>query len=739
MYHSNHPKSPSRSKTPKGEVNSFSNFRIPSPTFITTQSLTRIPPPAQQRKKERLPSSHSLPGRETQQNHSHQLTSHFIGSHQTQNERKSAKYLPNSSSGPFYNHATQQQQSSNCSMQSYYAGGGNSGSNKASPDTRNHSDHPPNESPKIKRAQVYLPGDHVIFAESPSVPGVPIVYRPEEERQSNPDKLNLDRRKLTVCPILEGEENLRLLNYQHNFIRKIEHVSSLNKLIFLDLYDNQIEEICGLSSLKLLRVLMLGKNKVKKIMNLEELVMLDVLDLHGNQISKIENVNHLLHLRVLNLAGNDLTVVENLVGLNSLSELNLRRNSIKNVYDIDQLPCLQRLFLSFNDIANFHSINCLGKSISLVELSVDGNPYSKNPEYKQTIMQNIANLRQLDMKRLTDEEKRFACITAKREEEKRKEVERLTSMKEKRRVAISNAERQWNQQVNVRSGDSHHCGNSEKFDISPRKGFYNGGPLKIVDSVKSLSSSHLAEIENNSLNLYGSGSLEALEKEWNEKTLSTINTINFKYINFQDIVPLVDKLFNNFPSLNNMNFDMTNISTLNELNWFNLIPHLHDLVITPSGNSVTKLSLWEAYIIYHFSNSQLRTLNGKEITPADKAHSKDIFDPISQILPSKLPSYRLKLMKSMYKNFSPEHMHSIKNPLWVEHDYSDEKNVEAEERLQFSSSYISEVLQNSLLGYRKVKLFNECWDELLSEMISSCLDEMSDLDKFCEASLEKLK
>lgn len=72
------------------------------------------------------------------------------------------------------------------------------------------------------------------------------------------------RRKLTVCPILEGEDQLRLLNYQHNMISKIQHLSSLKRLIFLDLYDNQIEEISGLSSLKSLRVLMLGKNRYWK-------------------------------------------------------------------------------------------------------------------------------------------------------------------------------------------------------------------------------------------------------------------------------------------------------------------------------------------------------------------------------------------------------------------------------------------------------------------------------------------
>ena len=64
-----------------------------------------------------------------------------------------------------------------------------------------------------------------------------------------------------MCPILEGEDQLRLLNYQHNIIQRIQHLNGLKRLIFLDLYDNQIEEISGLASLRSLRVLMLGKNK----------------------------------------------------------------------------------------------------------------------------------------------------------------------------------------------------------------------------------------------------------------------------------------------------------------------------------------------------------------------------------------------------------------------------------------------------------------------------------------------
>ena len=44
-----------------------------------------------------------------------------------------------------------------------------------------------------------LLGDRVVFAESPTAPGVPIVYRLPEERQSNPDRLNLDRLVIIIA------------------------------------------------------------------------------------------------------------------------------------------------------------------------------------------------------------------------------------------------------------------------------------------------------------------------------------------------------------------------------------------------------------------------------------------------------------------------------------------------------------------------------------------------------------
>ena len=58
-------------------------------------------------------------------------------------------------------------------------------------------------------------------------------------------------------------------------------------------------------------------------------------------------------------------------------------------------------FFSFDDIT------CLSNSNSLNELSLDGNPFSVDPSYKQVILRHLSSLRQLDMKRISV---RVKCI-----------------------------------------------------------------------------------------------------------------------------------------------------------------------------------------------------------------------------------------------------------------------------------------------------------------------------------------
>jgi leucine-rich repeat-containing protein 49 len=89
--------------------------------------------------------------------------------------------------------------------------------------------------------------------------------------------LSIDNRQLTACPVLEGEERLRLLNYQNNNIQTITNVGNLPNLIFLDLYNNSIKSMMGLQTVTQLRVLMLGKNKISKVFLMPSLFIARVM------------------------------------------------------------------------------------------------------------------------------------------------------------------------------------------------------------------------------------------------------------------------------------------------------------------------------------------------------------------------------------------------------------------------------------------------------------------------------
>lgn len=115
--------------------------------------------------------------------------------------------------------------------------------------------------------------------------------------------------------------------------------------------------------------------------------------------------------------------------MDSLAELNLRRNRIRMVLDVDNLPSLQRLFLSFNEICSFEDITSLSDSTSLSEISLDGNPITQEQYYKQIVLRHMQQLKQLDMKRVTEEERRIALVMARKEEEKKRESNKTNIMK----------------------------------------------------------------------------------------------------------------------------------------------------------------------------------------------------------------------------------------------------------------------------------------------------------------------
>ncbi|CAH2273786.1 leucine-rich repeat-containing 49 [Pelobates cultripes] len=608
-------------------------------------------------------------------------------------------------------------------------------------------------------------------------PGCPVVHRTPEEKAICPDKLNLERQKLNVCPIIEGEENLRLLYFQHNFITKIQNLSSLQRLIFLDLYDNQIEEINGLSALRSLRVLMLGKNRIKKIANLESLKSLDVLDLHGNQISKIENVSHLGELRVLNLARNFISQVENLNGLDSLTELNLRHNKINLVRDVDTLPSLQLLYLSFNNISRINDILCLADSTSLSDVTLDGNPIAQETWYRQTILGHMLQLRQLDMKRITEEERRTASVLARKEEERKRESHKQALLKEKKRIAICNAARQWDIQQNrvpslASDLESLDCASPshKPCQINGTTSYEFPKEERSIDTVLSSAvqalsviDSHLVELEGDTLCLYGSGALESLDRTWSVQTSGSVCTVSFTFVNFDDIVQVLPKLRIKFPNATHLKFKETNLSTLHQFNALSHLRRLDQLTLDPQGNPVVNFSLWKFYVLFRLNNFNIQKINDVEVTQNDIIMSEKLFGILAYIASSKLPQSKLLAIlgdfrKKPFNQFLEGK--SKKYPAagdesndyrklggdipsraalhYLPQDLLNEKLEEIKEKKAFCHTYVQDLANEAADINMKNESLQKLWPQMFIELVRDAVIEVRDKNSYMKQCLQRI-
>jgi leucine-rich repeat-containing protein 49 len=74
---------------------------------------------------------------------------------------------------------------------------------------------------------------------------------------------------------------------------------------------------------------------------------------------------------------------------------------------------------------------------NLLELALDGNPVAQEAGYRQVVLDNLKGLRHLDLKRVTDEERRVASLQARKVEERIQDEMRKELAMEERQVLTS--------------------------------------------------------------------------------------------------------------------------------------------------------------------------------------------------------------------------------------------------------------------------------------------------------------
>ena len=533
--------------------------------------------------------------------------------------------------------------------------------------------------------------DKILYAELPQIPGVLVVYRKPSERLANPERLNLDRRELTHLPLLEGEEKLRLLNFQHNVIAKIENLVSLPSLIFLDLYSNQIREIGGLHTVPTLRVLMLGKNLIDKIKNLQYLTKLDVLDLHSNQITAIEGVSHLTELRVLNLANNQITFTDNLAGLVSLTELNLRRNKIEAVAGVEALPKLQRLFVSNNRIGALEGVSSLGKCLALGELSLDGNPVATLPGYSQWIEATCQALKILDAGKIAREG---------RESPQKASRAPLSAVQEQpppqsagNPAILATIEQEWKQEIERLRAKGLNC-------FRRRKDLLSECQLQTGN----------AEIEGEThLFLYGNA-LEVLQKP---DFRPSIQHLTFKYVRFDLLTQqnILNEL-RHFPNLRCLSLLDNNLHSFTHLSKLESLSSLTSLGI--ESNDVCYTVLCRSFVIYRFP--LIGEVAGSGVSEVDRSRAKQQFQQFDKVL-------------SAPNLFTPKLFTGEDKELQKIHRMKQKKNSD------FASDYVSKLLTNATQAEAKVCLLANSWSKAVLSVVQKTTRELSHPNNISEVTL----
>ncbi|XP_029431137.1 leucine-rich repeat-containing protein 49 isoform X2 [Rhinatrema bivittatum] len=523
---------------------------------------------------------------------------------------------------------------------------------------------------------------------------------------------------------------------------------------------------------------LLNLERIKKISHLENLVSLDILDLHGNQISKIENIHHLSELRVLNLARNCINQVENLGGLDSLIELNLRNNQINYVRDVDTLPSLQRLYLSFNNISSFEDVLCLADSASLADVTLDGNPIAQEPWYKQTILGHILQLRQLDMKRITEEEKRSASLLLRREEERKRESHKQAILKEKKRLAICNAAKHWEIQQNRVTHVTGSDQDQKDYDVTSHEpGQINGnatyefpGENRSLDTVLnsalqdlSVVDSHFVELEGDTLSLYGSGALESLERSWSLQSSGTITTLFFTFIDFDEIVQVLPKIKIKFPNVSHLKFKETNLTMFQQFNALAQVRRLDQLTVDPEGNPVVSFTLWKYYVLFRLSHFNLQKINGTEITPNDFVTAEKLFGILAYVTTSDLPQFQLfslfgESRKKQFHNFlegkgkksgvaaeeSNDSRRAGGRPAirallsYTTKELQTEKLEELKEKKKFCHSYVLDLVKEASDISMKNESLQKLWPQMFIELVRDAVIEVNNQNSYMKLCLQRI-
>lgn len=179
----------------------------------------------------------------------------------------------------------------------------------------------------------------------------------------------------------------------------------------------------------------------------------------------------------------------------------------------------------------------------------------------------------------------------------------------------------------------------------PPAGASNGQPptpatkphkATVSDREREQGGDYLIEICGRYLNVYGSGAIKFVDRQWNVQKANDVHTLKFSYVNFNSVAAILSRVKNRFPNAEHIVFRETNITSLGQLNALAEIQGIVSLTIEAEGNPICAKQ-WRLYAIYRLAHWGVKTINDAPVTEQEIVEARQAYAGLSDLVLWSLP------------------------------------------------------------------------------------------------------
>ncbi|XP_055846209.1 DEP domain-containing protein DDB_G0279099 [Episyrphus balteatus] len=276
---------------------------------------------------------------------------------------------------------------------------------------------------------------------------------------------------------------------------------------------------------------------------------------------------------------------------------------------------------------------------------------------------------------------------------------------------------------------------------------------QVVEREREQGGDYLIEICGRYLNVYGTGALRFIDKQWSAQKAGDVHTLNFSYINFNSITAVLGRVKARFPHAEHFVFRETNISCLGQLNAMAELQGITSLTIDSEGNPICGKD-WRLYAVYRLSHWGLKTINGQEVSEDEMNAAQQVYVGLSDLVLWSMPDgmlqpllgrLRLEENCSSSKLTPKEWLLKADNALkvvvgkealqWKKTASGDFENTTTRER---GRMHFSLMIENTCNAVEKLNLLEELWPSLLLDIVRNTLLDYSQLDVYLKNLMSEI-